>query len=783
MSSRSFTQALSAEEHATRLLTEMTVEEKVAQLWGVWLTNLINTERQFAPDKARPFLQHGIGQISRIGASSLLPPQQSAELANQIQHFLVEETRLGIPAMVHEESCAGYLARGATTFPQAIGLAATWQPELLEKMTEVIRQQMRAVGAHHSLAPVLDVARDPRWGRMEETFGEDPFLISALGVAYIKGLQGADLTQGIIATAKHFLGYGWSEGGMNWAPAHIPERELREIFLTPFVAAIREANIRSFMNAYHELDGVPCGSSYELLVQLLRDELGFDGILASDYFTINMLVEYHHVAANKTEAARLALQAGMDLELPTADCYGEPLLQALRDGTIDIDLVNVCVQRILKLKHELGLFENPYIDTGRVPEFYDQPEQIDLSRELAQKSLVLLKNNTSLLPLPKTLGSIAVIGPSADSGRLLQGDYHYPSHMEGIFNPDVSLDSPNPVQPVRALDWTEHFPPSVTVLQGIQAKVSADTQIRYAKGCDILSEDTSGFAEAVEIARQSEVAIIVVGDKSGLSRGATTGESIDRVSLTLPGVQQALIEAIHATGTPTIVVLTIGRALALPWIAENIPSVLVAWLPAQQGGAAIADALFGDVNPAGRLPVSFPRDVGQLPVYYNHKPSGGRTHWQGEYVEMSAKPLFPFGHGLSYSTFDYSDLHVTPQQIEPGGVVEIQVTICNSGQYAGDEVVQLYVHDPVASVTRPVKALKGFQRLTLQPSEAKTLTFTLDTRHLAFYDRLMNYVIEPGKIEVLIGGSSEDIRLSGSFEILGQTTPVEAVFSTPVKIS
>jgi len=774
--------AYSVEDRVAHLLSQMTVEEKIAQLWGVWVTDLIDTKRDFVPEKAQRQMANGIGQISRVGAASLLHPPQSAELANHIQRFLVEQTRLGIPAMLHEESCAGYLARGATTFPQALGLAATWQPELLQKMTDAIRQQMRAVGAHHALAPVLDVARDARWGRMEETFGEDPFLISAMGVAYIKGLQGDDLRHGIAATAKHFLGYGWSEGGMNWAPAHIPERELREIFLTPFIAAIREGNIRTFMNAYQELDGVPCGSSHELMVGLLRKELGFNGVVASDYFTINMLVEYHHVAADKQAAARMALEAGIDIELPAADCYGEPLLQALRSGSIGIDLVDASVKRILTLKHDLGLFDQPYVDHEGVLEVYNQPEHIALTRELAQKSLVLLKNDPNLLPLSRTLGSIAVIGPSADSVRLLQGDYHYPSHLEGIFDPDVSSDAPNPLQFVSTIDWTEHLPPTVTILNGIRSKVSPDTQIHYAKGCDILSEDTSGFAEAVAIARQSDVAIIVVGDKSGLSRGATSGESVDRATLGLPGVQQALIEAIHGTGTPVVVVLTIGRALTLPWLADHSPSLLVAWLPAQQGGAAVADALFGDVNPAGRLPVSFPRDIGQLPVYYNHKSSGGRTHWQGDYVEMSTKPLFAFGHGLSYTTFEYSDLQITPSVTTTQELVTVRVTVRNSGKRAGEEVVQLYVNDPIASVTRPVKALKGFKRISLQPAEQKTITFALDTRHLAFYDRQMNYVVEPGLINVLVGSSSADIRLSGTFDIVGETTNVEAVFSTPVSL-
>lgn len=753
--------ALSVEDKVRSLLAEMTVEEKTAQVCGIWATDLIDTTtRQFYAEKAAPHIKDGIGHITRIGAVSLLFPHESVKVANEMQRYLVENTRLGIPAIVHEESCAGYLARGATTFPQALSLAATWQPELVEKMAGHIRQQLRSVGAHHALAPVLDVVRDARWGRVEETFGEDPYLVSRMGVAYINGLQNHDLREGVVATAKHFVGYGMSEGGMNWAPAHIPERELREIFLVPFIAAIREANVASVMNAYHEHDGVPCGSSKELMVDLLRDELGFEGVVASDYFTLPSFINYHHVAKDAQEAAKYGLEAGIDVELPTRDCYGKPLLDALAAGTIEIGLVDVSVQRVLTQKFQLGLFDNPYADEGRVAEVYNTDEQINLSRQLAEKSMVLLKNAGNILPLSQTLKSIAVIGPHADSVRLMQGDYHYPSHMEGIFNPDQSADAPTPATETR-LDWTEFFPPSTTVLQGIQALVSPETQVFYAKGCEVTGQDTSGFAAAVAAAEQAEIAIVVVGDKSGLSKGSTVGESIDRATLDLFGVQQQLVEVIHATGTPTVVVLMNGRPVTLNWIAEHIPGVLVAWFPAQEGGSAIANVLFGKASPGGRLPMSFPRGVGQIPVYYNHKPSGGRTHWQGDYADMSAKPLFPFGHGLSYAEFEYRDLHISLSKDS----VQIQVTVKNCGKWAGDEVVQLYLHDPIASVTRPVKELKGFERINLQPEEATTLTFEVAFEQLAFYDRQMNLIIEPGEIEVMVGSSSEDIRLRGKFEI------------------
>jgi len=776
--------SLSVETRVQSLLDEMTVPEKVAQIAGIWAADLMDKSQgtpQFSPTKAQAAIPHGIGELSRVSSAGLQLPNDSAKLANTMQRFLVENTRLHIPGIVHEESCAGYMARGAATFPQAIGLAATWAPDLIRRMSDVIRKQMRAVGAHHSLAPVLDVARDPRWGRTEETFGEDPFLITAIGTAYIDGLQGPDMKQGIMATAKHFVGYALSEGGMNWAPNHIPERELREVYLTPFKAAVQASHIASVMNAYHEHDGVPCGSSQELLQKILRDEFGFKGLLSSDYFTIKTFMEYHRIAKDKAEAARFGLLAGIDLELPSVDCYGQPLLEALESGAIDVALVEVCVRRVLTAKFELGLFENPYVDEGSVPEVYGTKEQRDLSRELACQSMVLLKNENKLLPLTPTLKSIAVIGPSADSVRLMQGDYHYPAHFESLFIPDVSADAPVAADRMQAVDWAEHFPPSTTVLAGIRAAVSPQTQVHYAQGCDTTATDTAGFAAAVEAAKKAEVAIVVVGDKSGLKKGCTSGESIDSGTLNLPGVQQALVEAVYATGTPTVVVMLTGRPYAISWIAEHVPAVVQAWLPAEAGGEAIAAVLFGQVNPGGKLPISFPRHVGQVPVFYSHKPSGGRTHWQGNYFDMLTTPLYPFGHGLSYTEFAYRDLQLSSERVNAGEHVSISVTVQNTGTRAGDEVVQLYVHDLVASVTRPVAELKGFQRLTLQPGESRQLTFDLDSRHLAFHDRDMRYVVEPGDIEVMVGSSSADIRLRQTFSITGETLPVQQAFFTPVQ--
>ena len=755
----------SLDERVRDLLSRMTLDEKLAQLGGVWSTSLIE-KGSFSEARARESLAHGTGHMTRIAGATVFTPRESARFTNAIQKFLIEQTRLCIPAIIHEESCAGYLARGATCFPQAIGLASTWEPQLVEAMTAVIRTQMRAVGAHQSLAPVLDVARDPRWGRTEETFGEDPHLISRMGVAYVKGLQGPDLARGVVATGKHFVGYGASEGGMNWAPAHIPRRELLEVYVAPFAAAIKEAKLASIMNAYSEIDGIPLGASKELLTDLLRGALGFDGVVVSDYFTVPTLMNYHRIARDEADAARWALEAGIDVELPSLQCYGEPLRQALDERRVDMALVDAAVARVLRMKFQLGLFEHPYVDADVAGAVFDTAEQRALAHRLAQKSLVLLKNDGGLLPLAKTLSSIAVIGPSADSIRLLQGDYHYPSHLEMMFG-DIKEGDVSP-RPGGGVNLAQHFVPMVSVLAGIKRKVSARTILRHAPGCEVLDTSTDGFATAVAAARQSEVAVVVVGDKSGLVDGCTSGESIDRADLGLPGVQQALVEAIVATGRPVVVVLINGRPLALPWIAEHVPAALEAWLPGEEGGTAVADVLFGDYNPGGKLPISLPVTVGQVPVYYNHKPSGGRSNWKGDYVGVSSQPLFPFGHGLSFTRFEYANLEISPQQVGASGTVSIQLDVTNAGERRGEEVVQLYVHDVVASVTRPVKELKGFERIELAAGERKRVRFDLAVRQLAFYDRQMRRIVEPGTIEVMVGSSSADIRVTGQFEIVGE---------------
>ncbi len=774
--------SLGIETRVDDLVSQMTLDEKIAQLGSYWAYELLNGVI-FAPEKAQKLLLNGVGQITRIGGSSNVRPHEGAALANNIQKFLIENTRLGIPAVIHEECCSGYMARGATVFPQAIGVASMWDPELVEKMGDVIRRQMRSVGAHHALSPVLDIARDARWGRVEETFGEDPYLVARTGVAYVRGLQSKDLNNGIVATGKHFVGYGASEGGMNWAPPHLAERELRDVYLYPFEAAVREGKMASMMNGYHELDGVPCGSSKKLLTNILRDEWGFDGTVVSDYFAITMLNEYHHVVPNKQEAAFAALDAGLDVELPFTDSYGAPLREAVLSGRVPESLLDVSLKRVLTQKFALGLFDNPYVNEEAVT--FDTPDERQLAREIARKSIVLLKNEGNILPLSKQLNSIAVIGPNADSVRNLFGDYAYPAHMETLLETKDKENVFNQPMPDSKLETVEDFIPAISVLAGIKAQVSSATQVHYAKGCEVNTPSTDGFAEAVEAAQKAQIAIVVVGDKAGLTDDCTSGEARDRADLDLPGVQTQLVKAIYDTGTPIVLVMINGRPVSLGWIAESVPAIMEAWFPSEEGANAIADVLFGDVNPSGKLPISFPVSVGQVPIFYGHKPSGGRSHWKGDYVETSSKPLYPFGYGLSYTQFEIGNLRFDSNRVTVDGTVHVQVDVTNVGERSGDEVVQLYIRQDATSVTRPSKELKGFQRVTVDPKQTKTVTFSLKVNQLGFYDQAYKFVVEPGKVKVMVGNSSQNLPCVGEFEIVGAKTEIHGskVFFSDVSVS
>jgi len=748
---------IDVEAKVRNLLKKMTLEEKIAQLGSIQGRKLLENGN-FSREKARHFLKNGIGQITRVsgGTREVTSPKQAASIANEIQIFLKEETRLGIPAIIHEECLSGFMAYGATTFPQAIGLASTWNPGLIERITATIRRQMRAVGVHQGLSPVLDVVRDPRWGRNEETFGEDPYLVASMGVAYVKGLQGPNLKNGVIATPKHFAAHGFSEGGRNQAPVHVPPRELREDYLFPFEAAVKEANAWSLMNAYHDIDGVPCAASRQLLTDMLRGEWGFKGYVVSDYSAIRMLYTFHFVAADEKDAAVQALEAGIDIELPEIDCYGEPLLRAVKEEKISEAVIDEAVSRVLRVKFLLGLFENPYVNVESASSLFDTSEDRRLALEAARESMVLLKNN-GILPLRKDVKAIAVIGPNADNARNLHGDYSYTAHLR--------CDEP--------------AVPTVTILTGIRNKVSKQISVYHARGCGISDKSKDGFKEALEAAEKSDVIVAVVGERSGLSDDDVSGEHRDRADIRLPGVQEELIETLWETGKPVVLVLVNGRPLSLTRIADKCSAILEAWLPGEEGGNAVADVLFGDYNPGGKLPVSFPQHVGQIPVNYGRKRSSFH-----DYVFCSSKPLFPFGHGLSYTRFEYSSLNISPEKVGPAGKVEITFDVRNIGDRKGDEVAQLYIQDEVASVTRPAMDLKGFKRVTLDPGEKKRITFRLSVDQLAFYDRQMRFVVEPGTFKVMIGSSSEDIRLSGCFEVIGETkvTPSSRVFFSEVKV-
>jgi len=771
--------SLSVSQRLNDLLSQMKVEEKIAQLTSFWFNDLQENQKP-SISKMNELLKDGIGQISRVGGSSTLSPSGVAKAGNEIQGFLVNRTRLGIPAILHEECCSGYMGLGGTTFPQMIGVASTWNPALIEQMAAEIHHQLLAVGARQGLSPVLDIASDPRWGRTEETLGEDPLLVTQLGAAYIRGLQGENVHAGVLATAKHFIGHSLSLAGLNCAPVQVGLRTLWESYLMPFQAAIKQTGLRTIMNAYPEIDGEVVAASRNYLTDLLREKLGFEGMVVSDYHAIAMINNFHHLAADESQAAVKALKAGIDIELPTRTCYGDPLRKALEAGEISIEEIDIAVSRVLRTKFELGLFDNPFVDEKAVLAHFETPKQRQLARQLACQSMVLLKND-GILPLKK-VGTIAVIGPNANIPRHLLGDYSYSSIFEAITQ-----------APITGTAFVSHVDKEFvaansikipSVLEAIREYVGQQTQVLYALGCPTKEADRSGFAEAIQIAEQADVVILVMGDKSGMTLDCTCGEFRDRAELGLPGIQEDLCKAIVAVGKPVVLVLINGRPLAIPWLDENISAILEAWLPGEEGAAAIAEILCGVSNPGGKLPMTFPRAVGQVPIYYNHKPTGGHSFTYGDYVDMPVKPLYPFGHGLSYTTFDYSDLNISPKKAASGEEIDISLSVANTGKLSGDEVVQLYICDEYASIPRPVKELKGFKRLSLDPGEKRKITFHLPIDLLAYYDENLDLIVEAGTFKVMLGSSSEDIRLQGAFEICGaERSPVkERLFGCNVSI-
>ncbi len=724
------------------LLARMTPEEKLAQLEAVgWDHTRVEdpATHAFSEAAARKLMPHGIGEVTR--PSERHDARGALAFANDLQRFLVEKTRLGIPAILHDEALHGFVAPGGTSFPQAIGLAATFDPDLLEQIFTVAARQARARGVQHVLAPVVDVARDPRWGRIEETYGEDPYLVGRLGVAAVRGFQGRRTAeapidaQHVLATAKHFTGHGTPEGGRNTAPGNYSMHVLREVFLPPVLALVREAAVGSVMASYNEVDGVPAHANRWLLTDLLRHEWGFPGLLVSDYFGIAELQRRHHVVADLPAAGRVALQAGVDLELPEGEGF-RSLLADLKAGRVTQAQIDAAVARVLRAKFQLGLFEHPYAGPEVQPE---TAADRALARRAAQEALVLLKNDHGLLPLdPARLKSLAVIGPNAAVTRL--GGYSG--------TPDRT----------------------VSVLDGVKARLGAKVTVTTAPGCGLTAgnrgwvddviqppdpaEDARQIAEAAKVAARADVVLLVLGQNEQLSREAWSDTHLgDRMTLELPGRQMDLARAVLAAGKPTVLLLIHGSPLAIPELARDVPAILDGAYLGEETGAAVADVLFGDVSPAGRLPVSVPRSVGTLPVYYNYKPSARRP-----YLQEQPGPLWPFGHGLSYTTFRYDQPAVSPATIGPQGHAMVSVTVTNTGHRASDEVVQLYIRDLVSSVTRPVQELKGFRRIHLAPGETKRVELPLGPSELGFYDAGMKWVVEPGRFEIMVGGSSADVK-------------------------
>lgn len=737
----------SIDERVEDLLGRMTLEEKIAQM----NMNGMGEYRQ---------LPHGAGVVE----SPFISVQEIARMSSETKRYARENTRLGIPPIQIGECLHGQLAMGATIFPQAIAQGSTWNPALVERMASVIALEASASGVDQALSPLFDLAREPRYGRTEECYGEDPYLVARMGVAFVEGMQGkAEYTRvhgiapgKLMCTAKHFAGYSMPAGGINLAPSSLGEREMRTLHLYPFEKVVKEANVCAVMPSYNEVDGMPAHSNRWLLTDVLRGEWGFGGYVFTDYGGLSQLHNFHHVAADASEAAVMGINAGVDLEAARPDAYAR-LSDLVKAGKVKEEQIDAAVRRILRAKFMAGLFDKPYPDPERLSEVVHRPEHVALALEVAQESAVLLKNDSTLLPLDASkLKSIAVIGPNAD--QVQYGDYTY----------------------------TRDNRSGVTILQGLRDRLGSRVQINYAKGCNVTGSDRSGIAAAVEAASKSDVAVVVLGETSvilsGLGWGVglgeneprdpfVSGEGYDLTSLDPPGVQRELLQAVCATGKPVVLVMVHGRPWSIDWEKDHVPAILEAWYPGEQGGNAIAGILLGDVNPSGRLNCSVPRSVGHLPVTYDYKPSArginrepGTPEKPGrDYVFSSPAPLFAFGHGLSYTTFEYSDLKIDNNA--SAKTVKVSVNVRNTGSRDGKEVVQLYVNDRVSSVTTPQKMLKGFDKIELKRGEQKTVTFDLPYDELALWNASMQRVVEPGEFAVMIGRSAEDIALSGSFVV------------------
>ena len=651
------------------------------------------------------------------------------ENANKVQKIAVEQSRLGIPLIFGLDVVHGY----KTIFPIPLAIASMWDPELAKKAASVAATEASSEGIRWTFAPMVDVARDPRWGRIAEGNGEDPYLGSAMARAYVEGFQGENLSSpsSVVACPKHYVAYGGAEGGRDYNTVEVSEGTLRDVYLPPFKSAVN-AGAGTLMSAFNDLNGVPASGNRFTLTTVLREEWGFEGFVVSDWNSIAELIN-HGIVVNPAEAAKEAVEAGVDMDM-AGNVYQTYLAQLVKEGKVSEECLNTAVRRILGIKFKLGLFDRPYVDPEWAGKIIKRKENIEVALDAARKSMVLLKNEGNILPLKKDIKSLAVVGPLADNQADLLGCWAYTGDPKD----------------------------TVTVLEGVKGKVSPKTKILFTKGCEIEGTSKQGFEDTVDKAKAAEVVIVVVGEGRDMS-----GEASSRSTLDLPGVQEELVKKIYETGVPVIMVLMNGRPLSISWSAEHVPAILEAWHPGIQGGKAVADILFGDYNPSGRLPATFPRSVGQVPIYYNFKNTGrpsSAERWSTKYIDLPYTPLFPFGHGLSYTRFEYSNLRITPETIRPDGKVKVSVDVQNVGDREGDEVVQLYVRDVVGSVTRPVKELKGFKRITLELDEKRTLEFTLGPEELSFTNREMKRVVEPGTFNVMVGKSSENIQLTGRFE-------------------
>jgi beta-xylosidase len=777
--------AVPAEARVADLLRRMTLEEKIAQLGSIWMgasgdgDGVAPMQDQFFDlDDQPPFeelVKNGLGQLTRVFGTRPVEAAAGMSALAALQSNVIATNRLGIPAVAHEECLTGFAAWGATIFPTPLAWGAAFDPALVGEMAAAFGATMHAVGVHQGLAPVLDVTRDYRFGRTEETIGEDPYLVGIVGTEYVRGLQRA----GVQATLKHFAAYTASRAGRNMAPVSMGPRELADIILVPFEMALRLGRARSVMPSYVDIDGVPASADPRLLTTLLRDRLGFDGVVVSDYYAVSFLELQHAVAADPGHAAVLALNAGLDVELPGTRCFGEPLLGLAAKGEVAPEIIDRAVARVLRQKLELGLLDPGWTPVpewpdgqGQAPDL-DPPAQRGIARRLAEESVILLKNGTrgseaggsgsSTLPLAGS-AKLAVVGPLADDPLAFFGCYSMPRHLGHT----RQFNGPDDGAGVEVS----------TLLAALRAEGLDVTG--YARGCDVRTLDESGFAEAVSRARSADVVVAVVGDEAGLFGHGTSGEGCDIDELKLPGAQERLLHALADTGVPVVAVLVTGRPYAIGGVLGRLAAVVQAFFPGEEGGNAIAGVLSGRVNPSGKLPVEVPRDPGAQPSTYLRSRNAARH--SGSAVDPT--PLFAFGHGLSYTSFSYADLAVSADEVATDGTVEISCTVRNTGQLAGDEVVQLYLGDPVASVARPVRWLCGFARVALAPGEAAAVTFRVHADRTSFTGQDLTRIVEPGTITVYVGGSSDDLPLTSSFTLTGpiRTAGIDRVLDTPVSV-